>query len=322
MYFRILISCFLLFLAVIPAKSQSMGCTNIAAINYNPLATINDGSCIYADTSILPDNSFELNSILRETSGLILWNNRLWTFNDNDDVTLYSLDTINGEILDSIELTGTENRDWEAISQDDAFIYLGDFGNNEHGNRSDLKIYKISKSSLLIGSPEIEIISFNYPEQTSLEPTSNNQTDYDCEAMIVKDEAIYLFTKQWISSGTSIYSIPIIAGNYAAELIGEYPIAGLVTDATFIPEKSIVMLCGYNTVLQPFIYLLYDINSDDFFGANKRRIQLSLPFHQIEGIASSEGDKIYLSNERFAHNPLINIDAKLHAINLNSILGN
>jgi hypothetical protein len=145
MYFRILISCFLLFLAAIPAKSQSMGCTDIAAINYNSLATINDGSCIYADTSILPDNSFELNSILRETSGLILWNNRLWTFNDNDDVTLYSLDTINGEILDSLELTGTENRDWEAISQDDAFIYLGDFGNNEHGNRSDLKIYKISK---------------------------------------------------------------------------------------------------------------------------------------------------------------------------------
>jgi len=98
---------------------------------------------------------------LDETSGLILWNKRLWTHNDSEDLNIYALDTINGNILQSVQLTGTVNKDWEEISHDKDYIYIGDFGNNSGGNRTDLKILKISKNSISAGQPVIETINFS-----------------------------------------------------------------------------------------------------------------------------------------------------------------
>lgn len=320
MLYRNLISCLVFLSAAISVKSQTSGCTDIAATNYNSIATINDGSCIYNDAAISPETTIDLSQTLNETSGLTFWNNLVWTFNDNDDINLYGLDTLTAEIVEIIEITGSQNVDWEAVTQDDSYFYIGDFGNNAHGNRTDLKIYKTSKSSLLAGVPEIEIISFNYPEQTSFEPTAGNETDFDCEAMAVMDGQIYLFTKRWVSSGTSVYSIPNQAGNYAAELINSYPVDGLITGSTLLQDESLLILCGYSEILQPFIFMLYDFESDNFFGANKRLIQLSLPFHQIEGISCVDGNKLFLSNEKFAPNILLEVDAQLHFVDINSIL--
>ncbi|NLA49092.1 MAG: T9SS type A sorting domain-containing protein, partial [Bacteroidales bacterium] len=44
---------------------------------------------------------------------------------------------------------------------------------------------------------------------------------------------------------------------------------------------------------------------------------ISLPFHQVEGIATTDGLKYYISNEYFR---LMNIRHKLHIINLSSFL--
>jgi len=76
--------------------AQIHGCTDPLATNYNPSATINDGSCIYDAASVTPFSSYILNSNLSETSGLIRWNNQIWTHNDNEDINIYALDTING----------------------------------------------------------------------------------------------------------------------------------------------------------------------------------------------------------------------------------
>ena len=69
-------------------NAQTLGCTDPMAINYNPNATINNGSCVYADTSIAPNSSVNLDAKVTETSGLIKWNNHIWTHNDNDDLNL------------------------------------------------------------------------------------------------------------------------------------------------------------------------------------------------------------------------------------------
>jgi hypothetical protein len=302
------------------AKAQIYGCTDPLASNYNSISTRNDGSCIYNPASITPTVSFNLVNNLSETSGLIKWDNKLWTHNDNEDVNIYALDTINGNVIRSLPLSSTVNKDWEEISQDADYIYIGDFGNNQNGNRIDLKILRINKNSVLNNSPIIDTIHFSYSNQNNFNPTGSNNSDFDCEAFIVSSDSIFLFTKQWVNNKTSLYSLSKIPGIQTAKLKSTFDVKGLITGAVYLESKKLIVLCGYSSLLEPFVYLLYDFNGSDYFGGNKRKIGISLPFHQIEGITSTNGLKYYLSNEYFTYAPYISISQKLHIFDLNSFL--
>ena len=302
------------------AQAQIYGCTDRLALNYNSSATINDGSCFYNPANISPLGSLPLNEVLSETSGLIFWNNNLWTHNDNLDTNIYMLDTLYGRIVQAYPLTGIENRDWEEISQDEEYVYIGDFGNNS-GNRRDLRIIKISKVSLISGSPVIDSIKYSYSDQVDFTPASND-TDFDCEAFIVTDDSIYLFTKQWARNHTSLYSLPKNAGNFIAKLRSSLDVNGMITGATYLGSERIIALSGYSNKLVPFVYLLYDFSGSDFFGGNKRKIGILLDFHQIEAITSKDGIKYFMSNESFSLFPVTNTSQKIHVFNLSSFLGN
>jgi len=300
--------------------AQIYGCTDSLSLNYNSSATINDGSCTYKDSSVSPISSLNLSTVLKETSGLINWNDRVWTHNDNGDINLYSLDALNGNIIQIYPLDGTINNNWEEISQDSKYVYVGDFGNNTNGNRTDLKILRIEKNSLLINAPIIDTINYTYSDQINFNPAGSNNTDFDCEAFIVSSDSIYLFSKQWISYKTSVYSLPKKPGTYIANLKTTFNVEGLVTGSVFLESKKIVALCGYNILLQPFIYLLYDFKDFGFFNGNKRKISISLPFYQFEGIATTDGLFYYLSNELFYQPPIINNIQKLHIFDLSYFL--
>jgi hypothetical protein len=86
-------------------------------------------------------------------------------------------------------------------------------------------------------------------------------------------------------------------GSYKAQYKNSYDVQGLVTGATLLENKKLVVLCGYNSLLQPFTLLLYDYEANDFFSGNKRKINLNLAFHQVEGIATNNGLKYFISNE-------------------------
>jgi hypothetical protein len=301
--------------------AQINGCTDPLATNFNSSATVNDGSCAYNNASISPSSSFILSDSLSETSGLFNWDHKIWTHNDDSDTNIYALDTISGNILQSYTLTGTINNDWEEISPDSNYLYVGDFGNNSNGNRTDLKILRIDKNSILLNGPIIDTINYSYSDQTSFAPADPNNTDFDCEAFFVTSDSIYLLTKQWISNKTSLYSLPKIPGTYIAQLKTTFDIEGLITGAVFLQTNRILALCGYSNLLESFIYLLYDFNGTAYFGGNKRKIKIALPFHQIEGITTTNGLRYYLSNEYFSQPPIINTQQKLHLLDLSSYLG-
>lgn len=303
-------------------SAQILGCTDPLASNYNVNATANDGSCVYGSASITPIASFNLGTNFIETSGLINWNEKLWTHNDNSDTNIYSLDTLNGNLLQAYPLSNVVNIDWEEISHDSNFVYIGDFGNNVNGNRTDLKILRIAKYSILTNSPIIDTILFSYSNQVDFSPTGSNNTDYDCEAFIVSNDSIYLFTKQWVSKKTALYSLPKTPGNYSANWRATLDIQGLITGATYLESKRLISLCGYSNYLQPFIYLLYDFENFNYFIGNKRKLNLSLGFHQVEGICTADGLKYYISNESFIQPPIINNPQKLHILDLSSFLSN
>lgn len=296
-------------------------CTHSPLMNFNIEVIKNNECAFYSTDSVSPDESFDLDSALHETSGLIFWDNQLWTHNDNADINLYSLDTLNGNYIKSFPLTGTLNIDWEEIAQDDEYVYIGDFGNNSSGNRTDLKILRVRKNSIRFGTVKIDTINFSYSDQTNFSSAGANKTDFDCEAFIISSDSIYLFTKQWTTKGTNLYSLPKNPGTYIAEKKSSYDIDGLITGATYLRTERLIALCGYSSRIDPFIYLLYDFNGSDFFGGNKRKIFIPLSFYQIEGIATKDGLKYYLSNEYLSYYSLVTVSQKLHIVDLSSYVG-
>ncbi|RKS13702.1 T9SS C-terminal target domain-containing protein [Flavobacterium sp. 120] len=304
-----------------PAQSQISGCTDPLSKNYNPAATINDGSCVYASVKIKPKYSVKLDAVLKETSSLTQSDSLLWTSNDNTDKALYAINN-KGVIQNKIQLKSTTNTDWEEIAQDNDYFYIGDFGNNASGNRKDLHILRVEKKSLSQNNQKIDTLSFSYSNQTNFTKTKSNATNFDCEAFIVSGDEIYLFTKQWKDKKTSVYMIPKIPGKHVAQLKESYNVKGLITSATYLPKKKLLVLAGYSRFLSPFIYLLYDYNDSGFFFGNKRKINIALPFYQMEGISTQDGLHYYLTNENFVRKPIINVPQKLHQFDLSAFLTN
>lgn len=305
------------------ASAQVFGCTDPMSTNYNPLATHNDGSCQYALASVQALSTVTLPAEVVETSGLIFSNDTLYTHNDNTDFNLYALDSITGAIIKTLPVAGTTNQDWEEIAQDSDNFYIGDFGNNVSGNRQNLEILKVSKTSVMAGNPIIESIKFSYADQTDFSPKNNNSTDFDCEAMVVSQDSIYLFTKQWISKKTSVYALPKTPGTYIAQFKGTLDVKGLITGATFIEDKKLVVLCGYSGIVTPFLYLLYDFKGYDFLSGNKRKVGVTgIGFHQTEGIATQNGRSYFVSNEHLEKQPFVNVVQKLHRFDLSPFLAN
>jgi len=320
MKIRQVLTALIILLTVVRSEAQISGCTDPLAVNYSSDALVNDGSCSYSQASVTPAESFILSEDLSETSGLICWNGYLWTHNDNTDNNIYCIDTLNGSVIKSYHLAMVQNIDWEEISQDENYVYIGDFGNNS-GSRQNLKIIRIDKESLIKEMPMVDSIMFSYSDQTDFTPAVNN-TDFDCEAFIVTNDSIYLFTKQWISKKTGLYVLPKNPGEFTAELRGNLDVNGLITGAVFLEGQGLVVLSGYSGSLSPFFYLLYDFAGNDFYSGNKRKIDIMLPYHQVEGIATNDGIKFYATNESFSLLPLINIQQKLHIFNLSPFLGN
>ncbi len=301
------------------SKAQTMGCTDTQASNYNASATINDGSCIYNNTSVSPILALSISDSVIETSGLIQWNNTFWTHNDNTDLNLYALDTLTGTITKKTALPNCFNIDWEDMAQDSLFVYVGDFGNNVNGNRTNLQILRISKSSINANNPIIDTIRFSYSNQTNFASSGANNTNFDCEAFVVSRDSIFLFTKQWVNKKTSLYVLSKQPGIWVATLKDSLSVQGLVTGATYLEDKKAVALCGYTTFLQPFITLLYDFKQHHFFKGNNRRLNVSLPFHQTEGISSLNGYRFYVSNEKFSNSSITTPQA-IHLFDLSSFL--
>ena len=315
--------CLALFTVTFTVKAQIIGgCTDLQATNYNSNATFNDGSCLYSDNAISNIESHQLANQLKDTSGFAYFNNQLYTLNDDSQKRLYVLDTLHGAILDSVEIDHVVNVDWEDIHVENTNFYVGDFGNNVSGNRTNLRIFKWNANDHNTGVFEIDTINFSYQNQTDFTAQASNTTAFDCEAFIVIEDSIYLFTKRWNDTRSFLYVLPNSAGTHVAQLRDSLNVDGLVTGATYEAQRNHVVLCGYSALLQPFVYLLYDYPHNDFFKGNKRKVNLDLFMHQVEAITHDGNMNYYLSNEYTQISVLPAKEAKLHKIKLASYFTN
>lgn len=323
----------------LPGTAQVAGCIDPAATNYNASATVNNGSCIYALTSYTPLKKVDpLSPALKETSGLQMAGNFLWTFNDSgNDPVLFRIDTLTNAVLQAVTLGGATNVDWEDIGFDGTYLYIGDFGNNANGARTDLKIYRLKLGDIpaytvdpapTIPSGLIDVINFTYKDQDPVTATAPNATKFDCEAMLVDGGKIHLFTKNWVNNNTTHYRIDGVApGSYEAIPLETLATNYLVTAADKAPGKDVVVLLGYQNsgTGNHYMQLLSDFSGGLYFNGNKRLISLpdATIMGQAEGITFRNGTYGYISNEAFSRTVLgftISVDQKLRSFNTTSFL--
>jgi hypothetical protein len=262
-----------------------------------------------SDTDAPPEVSATLDKIrdlpseITELSGMTEVDGGVqWMINDGGNAAiLYAYNPALGTIERRIAVKGAVNIDWEEISQDDQHLYIGDFGNNGTGNRSDLRIDIIRKADLSAALDTVSVsgtIDFIYEDQTDFTPQPANLTSFDCEAFIVVGDSVVLFTKDWLTEKTRIYTLPVTPGDHKARFRREFDVRGLVTGAAFSGEQNELLLLGYDGMLQPFLWIVPDFGLDNLTFNNSNRVEFK-ETAQTEAIAFSANGAVYVGSESF-----------------------
>ncbi|WP_179020041.1 T9SS type A sorting domain-containing protein [Winogradskyella forsetii] len=240
-----------------------------------------------------------LNSALSETSGLLYLNNTLITHNDSEASNqLHEIDMTTGAISRTVTITNATNTDWEDLAHDDAYIYIGDFG-NYRGDRTDLKVYRISKADYFANtSVTAEIINFTYANQTDFTP-SPTATNFDAEGLIHFDNKLYIFSKNWLNGQTNIYEVPKTIGTHSISIIDTINSQGLISGATFNNLDNSIMLCGYD-FNGAFLTQLSGFHSGLFSNGTIVKTSVEVPTNystQIEGVIPINTTDYFVSAE-------------------------
>lgn len=263
----------------------------------------NNKSMVSVSDITFPETYIEaLDDVLAENSGIILWNNLLWTHNDSGgENQLYGFNKKTGEVEVTIEIANVENIDWEDIAQDDEYIYIAETGNNL-GIRTDLKILMLKKSEItreVFQTLSAEIIEFSYASQTDFS-LRNLSNPYDCEALIAFNDTLFLFSKDWVTNTTKVFHLPPVPGSYVLEPIDSFDVKGLITGADITADGQLALV-GYLD-FRSFAWV-FQKTGKSFFG-NPRYIDLSmLKNAQTEGICFDTDGSLLISCEQTISHP-------------------
>lgn len=238
-------------------------------------------------------------SNLNETSGLIYYNNDFWTINDSGGSTyIYRFSQQAGHIIQTVKIANARNIDWEDISQDEDYIYVGDTGNN-NGARRLFTIYKVTKNDIPKNLSDVtlnaEIIEYSYEDQKdNLRAYAH---DFDCEALINCNGQIGILTKNWASGNTSYYIIDEDAK--VARKIESFKTFGLITGGDYTSSEDKLILIGYQSIeMQLFPFFISIENFSNKKTRVKKRYQLNeLNGYQTEGVCLANKE-IFISNEQ------------------------
>lgn len=256
----------------------------------------------------------ELDTLVEETSGLVFINGKLWTHNDSGgEAKIYCIDTVSGQVTDTKVIAGVENEDWEDMAKDRTHVYIGNFG----AMSNNMQILRIKIEDL--ENPNIDtivprIINFTYgnPDYPE-EDFSATNTRFDCEAFIVKDDTIFLFSKNWVDNKTYLYAIPNKANYFhTVTPIDTLNLNYLVTGADYDYVTNTVALVGYtysSLDSKPHVTLLTGFEDNKFFSGEHTNQEFTQPssltnqsggitYNQIEGVAFRDSGRLWVTNEK------------------------
>ena len=247
-----------------------------------------------------PQFKSELPKEVHESSGLFFHNGRLWTHNDSGDKPiLYALDTATFEVVQRVTLANAKNKDWEDVCTDGETVFVGDFGNNK-GSRKKLRIYTFPLSALPDegdATVQVDTIVFRFADQTNFEKRKHDH-DFDCEAIFVTEDHLYMLSKGWETSTTRLYRLSKTPGNQVAEVVNGFDSQGLITGADYDRENGVLAIVGYvKTIWMPFMYLIFDFDEAGERLSHRRFEMPQLAGAQTEGICFFDEGRCYVSAE-------------------------
>lgn len=254
---------------------------------------------------------YDLPKSMDEISGLEKINESIFVaINDGgNDEELFLIDS-EGRLIRKVELDNCKNKDWEDITTDGTYLYIGDFGNNSN-KRDHLRIYRVEIEDILkkkeVKAKEIE---FSYKEQKSF-PPSDDSLFFDAEGMTYYNDSIWIFTKNRSinTDGMSwIYKIPTEPGEYEVEHSEEVFIgtAGWLLDG----------ITAVDNIDDDFYILTYDRFMIKRYNGGSFEDVFEYKFDKIsqrESILAYDKETIFVADEK---NPLVG-GVKLYRIKIN-----
>jgi len=128
------------------------------------------------------------------------------SINDSGDEPVVYLMKNDGVVFHKMFIAGAKNIDWEDLSFDGDFLYIGDIGNNRN-QRKDLVVYRVRLNNLLgyydidgelnhnfPDTVKAEPYTLNYPDQMSF-PPKENRLNFDSEALTYADGKLLILSK-------------------------------------------------------------------------------------------------------------------------------
>ena len=281
------------------------------------LIFLHSGETSYSQIQVYPIVKCSLPSKLTESSGLFIQSpDTLWSHNDSgNNAKLYAFDTMGNELM-TRSMGDVSDNDWEEITKDEkGRIYIGDFGNNNN-DRQDLMILRVTSDISDKSKPVVlDSITFQYEDQT-LFPPPTSSLNFDCEAMVVLNDTVFLFTKDRTNpylSQTLLYTIPATPGfhiaRYKTTYLTNVPVflQGSITGAALSPDKKTLALLGY-----PRMWVFKNFKGTDFFSGNVSVLQFD-SYSQKEGISFLDNCSVYITDEI---NPVLLNGGNLYELNL------
>lgn len=228
---------------------------------------------------------------LSEASGIEYVNGNFWTHNDGQDgPNLLKIDIATGEVNRKLKLPDASNKDWEDITSDEKYLYIGDIGNNNK-SRKKLTIYKVEIATMEIegSQPYVQLIQFVYPGKKE-----GKTKNYNSEAIFVKDGLLYVITKE-NSGKAKIYSLNTVDRDQRGQLVSEIELSGAVTGATFDKNSNNLYIIGYNKITEQIYHPFLGI-VDNFLSPSQSIKECTISESgQMEGITVSQGNIIIVS---------------------------
>lgn len=239
---------------------------------------------------------------LNESSGLAIHQGTVWTMNDSgNSAALYEISQESGSILRRVHPLNSENRDWEALAQDDQHLFIADCGNNR-GDRRSFQIYSVpwqelhqSKHRGVVSSSRLDITLADTRPESRLHAHNN-----DCEALAHVDDELWLFTKNWKDQATRLYRVDKTKPKQSPTASATYPVKGLITAADFDADSRRLVLLGYRIgflSVSSFVWIIpvpEEGQLPDWQSASYHRLE---PAGQWEAILWHQGD-LWLTRER------------------------
>ena len=246
-----------------------------------------------------PKRQARLDAAVPETSALLYTNGALWTLNDGDNPPIiFRIDSASGRVLQRVRIVNFPNTDWEELTADSRYFYIGDFGNNA-GRRHNLRVLRLPRPAPADTTAVAEEIAFQYPEQTDFEPGVYRH-NFDCEAFFVAHDSLHLFSKRWADGRTRHYTLPTQPGRYVARPHETLAAQGLVTAGALSPDGRTAALLGYTKTGRVFLWLFTDFEGTQYLAGRARRLRLpgALRIGQAEGLCFAGPTRVFISNER------------------------